>query len=825
MKINCNIAEIYLCFVLMATMVALVAVQAQTTTVKPGEQNLALGRPYTLEPSPNSEDCKDPDDLTKLTQLTDGHYTKGHFWTQKSTVGWVNARPAIITIDLGSVQSIGGVSYNTAAGVAGVEWPESITVLASDDGMNFYLMGELTSLSAKIRQPPSTGYAVHCFRTRELKAHGRYVAFLVVPSGPFTFVDEIEVYKGQEEFLEVPFQGGSFSSLKDFFRQNETRLGIERGLRDDLRVVREAAIKLGLPSAATGEFAVALAALERELLAWPLLPASGTRAIMPLNSLHEHVFQAQARLWRTLNLVPFTIWSAEPYGPLSLTQPPPVQAKPAVSMAMMQNEFRAGAFNIANAGDTAALAQLQIVGLPGGTNPPYISVHDVLWTDTKSGLPIAAALPGVSTTNESFSIKVFSGLTKQVWFTFHPTNIPPGSYSGTIRLAIGNTNLTVPLSLRIYPLRFPDSPTLYVGGWDHTDSDTSCDIGTNNLKAVIAHLRERFINSPWGNSATLPSGKYDAAGNLIAEPEMMLFDRWLARWPNARQYCVFVNGGDKFDNSKMGTPEFNKKVGAWIRFWAKHAQQRGLDPHQLILLLVDEPSKPVQDEVILAWAKAIHAANTGVKVWEDSSHKNPSAANQEMMAACDVLCPNRVSFLEANQRYRDYYAKRREQGTELAFYSCSGPSTLLDPYSYYRLQAWSCWQYGAKSSYFWAFCDAGGGSSWNEYSAKGNTYVPFFLDATSVTPGKQMEALREGVEDYEYLVMLRGEIAKAEKSAVKGSALDRAKKLLSEAPSRVCDAPGANALKWAAQKDRTVADKVRIEILETLTALQGAGMH
>jgi len=53
-------------------------------------------------------------------------------------------------------------------------------------------------------------------------------------------------------------------------------------------------------------------------------------------------------------------------------------------------------------------------------------------------------------------------------------------------------------------------------------------------------------------------------------------------------------------------------------------------------------------------------------------------------------------------------------------------------------------------------------------------------------------------------------------------ALDRARKLLAEAASRVCDAKGASALAWAADKDRTVADQVRLEILETLMDLESA---
>jgi hypothetical protein len=144
----------------------------------------------------------------------------------------------------------------------------------------------------------------------------------------------------------------------------------------------------------------------------------------------------------------------------------------------------------------------------------------------------------------------------------------------------------------------------------------------------------------------------------------------------------------------------------------------------------------------------------------------------------------------------------------------------LDPYAYHRLQAWSCWQYGASASYFWAFGDSGGGSSWNEYAARGAAFVPFFLDATSVTPGKHMEALREGVEDFEYLVMLRNRIAEGERTGARHQALERARKLLAEAPQRVGHAPGANGFMWAEEKDRTLADKIRIEILEALNALR-----
>jgi len=136
-----------------------------TTLAVSASENLALGKTYTLEPSPNYTHCTDPGDLR---QLTDGQHTTGYFWTQPSTVGWSGARPVIITIDLGDVQPISGVSFSTAAGVAGVEWPSAITVLVSDDGKEFFVAGDLTDLSAQRSTPPPEGYAVHRFTTDQL---------------------------------------------------------------------------------------------------------------------------------------------------------------------------------------------------------------------------------------------------------------------------------------------------------------------------------------------------------------------------------------------------------------------------------------------------------------------------------------------------------------------------------------------------------------------------------------------------------------------------------------------------------------------------------
>lgn len=94
--------------------------QQQTGAAAVTTENVARGKRYTLQPTPGYPHCTDPGDTS---QLTDGQYTVGYFWTQKSTVGWVRNQNLVITLDLGEHVPISGLSLNSAAGIAGVKWP------------------------------------------------------------------------------------------------------------------------------------------------------------------------------------------------------------------------------------------------------------------------------------------------------------------------------------------------------------------------------------------------------------------------------------------------------------------------------------------------------------------------------------------------------------------------------------------------------------------------------------------------------------------------------------------------------------------------------
>lgn len=793
-----------------------------TAAGQPGK-NIALGKKYTLSPAPNYEHCTDPGDKT---QLTDGKLTQGYFWTQQGTVGWAHAPHVEITVDLERVEPIGGVSFRTAAGVAGVEWPAAIRILTSDDGKHYRDSGDLVALDLKCNGVWPTGYAVRQLNASGLRARGRFVRFLVLPR-QFVFCDEVEVFRGPPELLEGEPGGIPVTDVQRLFQDWRIQSGVQRRFQADIAVVGKAIDAAPLADAA------ARAALRSEwtkasiALRASTVPTSASfRAVLPYNGAHAQLFGVQAALWKALGRAPLSCGAAAAWDPLELTTLPPAHGQ--IELHTMRGEYRAAAVNLVNASATPIEVRLSFDGLPESPAPPYATVHEVPWTDTVECRPVAAALPLARREGSAWRVTVRPGLVQQVWLTFHAEQTPPGDYRGRLRIESDeqqNEPLQVPVRLRVYPLDFPRQTTLLLGGWDYTDGQGNRGVTPQNRRALLAHMQDHFVNAPWATSQVMMPCRFAADGTVRLDTRVM--DDWLAQWPNARRYYVFLSVADYQSGGKeagihgaaLGTSEFDRKVGTWISAWVRHLQGKGIPPERLGLLIYDEPHEKSNIGVFLAWAKAIRAAEPKVVIWEDPVYNDPARAPAALFAACDVLCPNRPMWLSHGEPFARFYRDQQHNGRTLNLYSCSGPARLLDPYSYYRLQAWHCHQIGATASFFWSFSDNQGISSWNEYLVTAGPFTPLYLDQTSVTAGKQMEAIREGTEDYEYFVLLRKAIDKVKAAGRADAAVSRAEALLTTAADEVLKTPGAGKLGWHEAKDRTKADAVRIRVLEALSAL------
>ena len=779
----------------------------------PKLENVALRKSYELAPGPNYSYCKDRGDGT---QLTDGVYAegKGSLWVQKPTVGWSHRRPVRIKIDLGRREPIVGVSFSTAAGIAGVRWPDFIFVFVSDDGKQWWEVGELVSLGADHARPPAEGYSVHRFWTHRLRAAGRYVALVIWAPGPYCFCDEVEVYRGSPELLNAERAGPPVSDLRKRTVDRAMRAAFRRDIARDFSALRERAQVAKLDEAERRAFERELASVEGQI--GDLHEITGlSRAILPCTDAHARGLALQSQLWRAAGRPQFQVWSCCPWDP---AQPTDVcveaSPEPSVDLAMMRNEVRSAALNFTNASDRAVEVRVAVEGVVDAEQ--LITVHEVAWTRTRDERVTGSALPEARRTDDGWMVQAPAGMTRQIWLSVHSRDLPSGPRTGRVTMTVdGRRVASVPLRVHVAKLRMPDSLSLVWGGWDYSDY-SNYDIRANNREAAVAFLKKYHVTAPWASRFAMPFGRHDENGVMVEPPRTHIMDAWVDRWEGARHYCVFV----AFKEDLPDTPAARRRIADWITFWVEHLSQRGIEPSRLYLLLVDEPHTKAMDGRTIQYAKPIRAAQPEVSIWIDPTWKDPTQATPELFEVANVICALRWRWSENRAHYERAFLAQQRAGRQLAFYSCFVPTRHYDPYSYYRLQAWGCFRYGMVQEMFWCLCDSGGGSSWNEHAAARLGSTPQFLDHEGCTTSKEMEAIRAGLYDHEYLVMLRDRIAELERKGQRSNSVSQAKTLLTDGLRQVLDAEGTERAQWRDPKDRTVADKMRGHILKALESLE-----
>lgn len=204
-----------ICCALLWSLCAPVAMAQKMVSPHPDWKNLAAGKTVELKTKPNYPETTDDNDAA---QLVDGKGTTGEpMWYDKACAGWLGPEPIEFTIDLGEVSPIRGVALRAAAGKAGVSWPKRIMLSVSDTGEKFAPLGDVMKHSPT--KLPATTYDVVWIRADALKTHGRFVKFIITPTdnngGMYCFLDEVEVYKGDDAFLKLPLPEATSAANAD----------------------------------------------------------------------------------------------------------------------------------------------------------------------------------------------------------------------------------------------------------------------------------------------------------------------------------------------------------------------------------------------------------------------------------------------------------------------------------------------------------------------------------------------------------------------------------------------------------------------------------
>jgi len=751
-----------------------------------GAANVALGKNVTFNIPPNYWLCRDEGDAVQLTDGKTLDNFAGYAWTDKQCVGWTMLDKlglVQVVVDLEKDTPISGFSWNLSFGCSGVSFPGMIDVYVSVDGRSWHAAGQLLAKALALRpMPPPNRYTTYRVRHEDMPCHGRYVAFLVEQK-PFCFVDEVEVYRGDDKLLGRPNPGVAITEPIRFHRTGKFRTLLE----------------------AEAERAQAPQSVRRKIATVDFEAVREARMELPYPAVRREIWASNVARLRAAGFLRPALWTNnrwENLDPLTIPQKESLADGPIV-IDMMRGEVRAETVNVLNPTDQELDCTFSVEGLGDDS---AIVCHEVVFTDTKNYRTVSAALRAGDGPTVSF--KMPAGVSRQVWISSSRPKGAAGTRRGRAiaRLSTGET-LKRDFCLRVRNLDFPERRMMHVGGWDYLDRDGDYYRTASAYDATRRFHREIGLDIAWGTTAVKPSNpKFDAAGALVAGPDFSRWDRWTKeQCPDAKVYAAFMDVGGDFHGETAGTPRFDRMLGDYLRAWEGHAKDNGLGDRKILLLLMDEPYEPSLAEQLIKWMRPIRQAKLkNVKVFEDIHFQEPWDIPDEFWNLCDIVSPQ-TDQVRDPRRFAFYRSLVEKGEVELWLYSANGPSRSFDPISYYRMQAWTAFALGAKESgsQFWAFgCGGGIGNSWTPYCQTGVEYSPYFVSPEGPSDSKQCEGAREGMEDFECLTLYAEKFGSEKLKKV----MDRVMASLPYGDPD-WDAPG---------RDHGLLDRVRVELLNRL---------
>ncbi|MBR2440554.1 MAG: discoidin domain-containing protein [Lentisphaeria bacterium] len=763
--------------------------------------NLALNKKYTFSKNANYWNCTDRGDWT---QLTDGKYTKGDFWTSASTVGWSHSSPLEITIDLEKSEPISGITFNSAAGRAQVTFPQQIGIYVSDDGKVWDYACDLIETGAKHGTPSNTVYNVFKFTDNTLSVRGRYVKFYLITQFQYMFCDEIEIHRGSDSQEKKVLKSG-ITDPKEHALSVFICGQVKNRVKADLEAIQK--MIAALPESARSAAEAAGKDLKNKISAIAPDPYISTyKAYIPLNDVHAEIFALNRFALQNAGYSKPFLWNKNRWAILDITEIPAKAPLKPLAIEMMRNEVRADVINITNPTDKAITYTVSVKGLPENANPV---LKELLYTDTREKKAAAAALKAAPV-NKTLTTVVPAGCTRQIWVSMEKPTAKAGDYKAqVIASAKGQADLKADLNLKIHDLDFPETVSLHVGGWSYSHNWTG-----KKLEENLKIMKEISVDSPWADYRIAPGGaKFGKDGKLLNPDELNFtkWDAWQKCWPNVRNYCIFWGGWNSFGGFHRSSQEFQQAVGDYVKAWVKQIRKNNKGNPNLVFLLCDEPRSKAHYDITIQYSKAVHRAGLGVRIYSDPIPKNHAELPEEMMKQIDIYCPNFLSLLAGSVDVK-YIRGRQNKGSELWLYSCHGPAKFLDPIFYHRVQAWRSFSLGGTASCFWQFGCAGGSvNNLMPYTQSGTDYSPYFWDGELMMHGKHSEAIRESIQDFEYLVMLKKKIASSDPATAA-----KLQKICDDAINKVVAALSKEAVDWNNKNNHAVTDEAAVAILRAL---------
>ncbi|MCL4195014.1 MAG: DUF4091 domain-containing protein, partial [Thermoguttaceae bacterium] len=359
-----------------------------------------------------------------------------------------------------------------------------------------------------------------------------------------------------------------------------------------------------------------------------------------------------------------------------------------------------------------------------------------------------------------------------------PDAAPPGEYKGTYRVtATGQGGVEIPVTLTVWDFDLPRVSTMYTAfgspaermrGYYRRRAAEGKEQEPADWRAVETQaarlLSEHRVNATPSSGSIAPAAQPD--GSFSIPPEQIEAFRQFVDTYHVNALQV------PHPKSAVGDPERERgRLQAWLAAWDKAAEELDRPGILFYTYLIDEPNDEDAYRYVQKWGRAICEARSVVKVLVVEQTKTQDQAWGDLYGAVDIWCPLFSLFDEPTT------IERQKAGEIVWAYTalCQREPTpwwhIDFPLLNYRAPAWIAWRYRQRGLLYW-----GGMSFWQQvddpwtdpktldrregrkdplYNGEGTIVYPArAVGYDGIAPSLRLKALRDSIEDYEYLAIL-----------------------------------------------------------------------
>ena len=428
--------------------------------------------------------------------------------------------------------------------------------------------------------------------------------------------------------------------------------------------------------------------------------------------------------------------------------------------------------------------------VPPGLYPDAL----VPFVDPVSGQPIEPLSrrrerwgePVVTSGHDMYALpfEIWQGQNQPIWVDVHvPKDAAAGVYRGTVRVVAREGTAQIPVTLTVWDITLPDGPTHHnhFGGFSRLAQFFDVKRGSEEFRQIEARycqaMAEHRINPPIpahllpsvnsDGSLTVDLERHAALVKFMAELHVTDFE--IPRSPFGR-----LPHSTKQPGYLEIPPAEREKAIRYYRAYHDYLKQNGWGQRAYVYLL-DEPNVRENYEQVLVLGQVVHEAAPELKclVVEQTYPHDPSWPDID--PAVDIWCPlwsfidrdtiqaklaegdavwSYTALVQRSPPYHPRYAEVKDKDP---------PYWHIDrPLLVYRMPTWINRQYGITGLLYWStvtpviepWCNPAFAHP-RHYNGGGYLFypgVPCGIDGPVAS--MRLKNLRDGMEDYEYFVLL-----------------------------------------------------------------------